>query len=378
MAKKDRSNFSFAGKVIANAEKIKRDQSFSYMILPKDTAVYSPDPGTVKFDIIPYIVTSDNHPDRDDDLQIALPGDAWYKRPFFVHRNVGIDSETVFCLQSVGEKCPICEHYASMKAKGAAETEQGKKDLDAIRQKARNLYWLVPLGARKWDEDLHLMDISHFLFQDLLLDELKEQRDHENFSHPIEGKSLSVRWSKNSFDGRSFAKAERVDFKLRDHEYDWDLVEELPSLDKLIEENVLSYNKLQQLFMSVIDDEEPDEDELQNVPDEELQGGSGRKRKSPLSRKTKSAEAEDEDGSEEEAPARVKKTLGRTRKSEEEEEKPATRKRTVKSKTRKTYGDDTENECPFGHEFGVDTDNFPDCEDCTVWEACNDARKKND
>ena len=37
----------------------------------------------------------------------------------------------------------------------------------------------------------------------------------------------------------------------------------------------------------------------------------------------------------------------------------------------------TDNECPYGHEFGVDTDSFNDCEKCDLWDACNEAKNNN-
>jgi len=31
--------------------------------------------------------------------------------------------------------------------------------------------------------------------------------------------------------------------------------------------------------------------------------------------------------------------------------------------------------CPYGHRFGVDTDNFDDCADCELWDDCIDKKQ---
>ena len=86
MAKKNKVS-SFRGKVSNNGQKEKsRGSSYGYLKLPKGVSVYTPTPGAKeKFDIIPYTVTSPNHPDKDEEIGVAVKGELWYKRPFRVH-----------------------------------------------------------------------------------------------------------------------------------------------------------------------------------------------------------------------------------------------------------------------------------------------------
>ena len=282
-------DFSFKGKVSHNAEKKDREMSFSYLVMPKDIEVYVPDPGTMLLDIIPYFVTDENHPDRDEEYKEALVDDPWYKRPFKIHRSIGPDGDTVVCLSSVGKKCPICEYRSKLKMEiGNKPTDQEKKDLEALRPKDRALYYVVPMDTRNFDEDFHIMDISYHLFQKLLSIEAKEDRDNDEFLHPEEGKSLEIRWDKDSWDNQKFCRAGKINFVKRDHDgYTWDEVEDLPTLDDIILSSVASYKEIQKLFMNV-DDEDYSNEEMADPDKSEEEPTRTRRRSS--SRQTSSKE----------------------------------------------------------------------------------------
>ena len=116
--------FSFKGKVRHNVDKRERERSFSYLLMPSDFEIYIPDPGTINLDIIPYIVTDENHPDRDVDHEEALVDDPWYCRPFKIHRGIGPDQDTVVCLESVGKPCPICDYRKQLAAQGDSSNDE--------------------------------------------------------------------------------------------------------------------------------------------------------------------------------------------------------------------------------------------------------------
>jgi hypothetical protein len=348
-------DFTFKGKVRHNVDKRERERSFSYLLMPSDFEVYIPDPGRIDLDIIPYIVTDENHPDRDDDHGEALVGDPWYCRPFKIHRGIGPDQDTVVCLESVGQKCPVCEYRKQLAAQGDDANEQELKDLKA---KDRMLYYVVPKN-KDWDDDFHIFDISYHNFHNELDAELKEDAAYENFAHPEEGMTLRIRWERSKWGDQKFCKASRIDFVERVDEYTWDEVEDLPSLDDIILKSLRTYDELERLFMGA--DGGDDQDDFGD-PDEKPE----RTRK----RRTRS---EKQDEPEEEKPVEEKKTRTRSRsrkpKDETPEEKPKTRSRSRKPK-------DDDNECPYGHVFGEDLDKFDDCENCSSWDDCHDANKK--
>jgi len=301
---------SFKDKI---AQDVHRQQSagssYGYLSLPRNVSVFTPEPGSrVTLDIIPYRVTSERHPDRDDKMEIAMPGTLWYKRPFKIHRNVGSANESLVCLSTFGKKCPICEYRAKRLKEGA-----DKEETDVMKPSLRNLYVVVPIGHKKFKETLHIFDMSQYLFQNLLNDELEENPDNAIFPELEGGLSLKIRFDSTVI-GKSqpFAEASRIDFIEREEGYEESLLQTVPNLDDMLQE--LSYAELQARFLE--------------LPTEE-DGGA----------------LQDDDEDTPPAPVRTRKPAGKGK------------------------------ECPFGHTFGKDCERKDDCDSCDLWEACYDAMK---
>lgn len=392
---------SFKGKVSANAQKTKNNGAeYGYLKIPKGVSVYQPVPGArEKFDIIPYVVKVDNHPDRDEENDIATKGEIWYKRPFKVHKNVGSGNDAVVCLSSFGEKCPICEYHKKRIKEGAS-----KEELAELKPKTRILYVVMPKGNKKVEEKLHVLDMSSYLFQDLLTEELEENEDYEMFPDLEEGYTLQVRWDDESFKGKSFAKASRIDFKERDEQYDADLCEEAPDLDAMLAH--MPYSKMEELFFGDVTEDDEDEDE-------EPTKKPGKKSVKPP------VEEEEEEDEEEEAGELtwddinsmdatelsevieqygldvdtddfdddlkgLKKAVAveldievpkkPTKIVKKETEKPG--KKEVEKPSKKPGKKETtvEGTCPKGHTWGEDCDEQKDCNTCPLWDACFDAK----
>lgn len=347
MSKKKKS--SFRGKVSRNVEK--QDSaaaSYGYLLLPKGSELFKPVGGSrYNLDFIPYLVTDEHHIDKDDDEGIAMPGDIWYKKPFLIHRNIGASNDTVICPTTFGKKCPICEYRAKMFKEGA-DQEVTK----ALKTSLRNLYLVIPIDDKKYDDKIHLMDISQAMFQELLNEELKEDEDYEVFPDLEEGLTLRVRFDEKSIGKNKFPETSRIDFKERDHEYDEEkMLEKAPNLDEMLK--VHTYSELSTMFFDM---EDPEED------GDEPRKTETRKDKSSKKKKVSDEEQENGDeGDEEETPKRS--TLSRSKKKNKKEDKP---KRSTGSKK----------ECPHGHKFGVDTDNKDECDTCDVWNACIDEKEK--
>lgn len=253
MAKKKVS--AFRGKVQQAAAKASTNESsYGYLSIPKGISFYSPTAGSKeKFDILPYTVTSSKHPDRDAELEIATEGTLWYKRPYRVHRDIGVDKDRYICLTSFGKKCPICEYRAKRAQEGAT-----KEELKAFNSSQRNLYAVVPRGIAKVAEEVHLFDFSDYNFQELINEELLENDAYEVFPDAEEGLTLEVRWNEAVFAGNTFAKAGRIDFRNRKTPLAEELLESVPNLDDLLQE--LTYAELEKIFFEMVDVEEEDED----------------------------------------------------------------------------------------------------------------------
>lgn len=335
----------FRDAVVRNSKKQKSQGSqFGYLKLPKNINIFKESVGRISLDILPYVVKDPRHPDRDEDLEIAVPGSLWYKRPFKIHRSIGPEETTVICPTSVGKKCPICDYAIKLKREGADPEE-----LRALKPSRRNLYYVVPINHKEYDEKPHIWDISQYLFQDKLNEEITEDEDLAVFPDLEEGLTLRLRFSESHFGKNTFAEISRIDFVEREGSYDEEDIEKLPSLDDVLD--IKSYDELESLFFGFETDAEEESEE-----EEEPEEVNFRKRKRKI---VEEEEEEDEPPFEEDE----------QEEPEEEEERPRRRKSGKRKKSSK-------NKCPFGHEFGVDTDEYDDCDECDIWEQCMEEFEK--
>lgn len=356
---KKRKTSRFRGAVSHNARKQQRGAQYGYLNLPKGVPVFKEEPGSrVNLDILPYIVTAENHPDRDDEYGVAITGDFWYRRPFWIHRNIGPENKTVVCPSSIGQKCPICEYRAQMLKDGADWNDDAVR---AIKPSARNLYYVIPKGNKKYEDAPHVWDISQFLFQDKLNEELGESEEYDVFPDLEEGYTLRIRFSEESFGANKFAETSRIDFKEREDSYDESILDDLPSLDDLLE--VMSFKALETIFFGGVAEDEEEKEEK------------------PAKRKRKVAvkEEENEDDEEEEMDEDDDDEEDEED-EEEEEEKPEPKKKPKGSKKTKGKEKQTKKKpskkggstCPHGYNFGEDFEEHDECDECEIWEDCMD------
>ena len=256
---------NFRGKVANDAQRQqKAATSYGHLLLPKDIKMFNPKPGSkVLLDFLPYEVTDPKHPDRNPEQDVAMPGSLWYKRPYKLHRNVGADNDSAVCPTSIKKPCPICEHR-SVRSKAGAD----KEELKAMNASQRNLYVVVPLGEKEYDEKPHIMDIAQFLFQDLLNEELQENEDNEVFPDPEEGKSVKIRFDSTTIAGsKAFATADRIDFVERESQYKESILTKVPNLDEVLK--IYSYEELSAKWFEM--ENEPDGGKLRDVDDDNIE-----------------------------------------------------------------------------------------------------------
>ena len=391
MAKKKKS--SFKGKVGRNVDKQESAaSSYGYLNLPQGVSMFKEEGDTrSNLDILPYIVSDERHMDRDEELDIAVPGGLWYKKPYKVHRNIGPGNDSVVCPTTWGKKCPICEYRQKLFKEGA-EQDVTK----ALKASLRNLYVVIPIGHKKLEEKPHIWDISQYLFQNLLNKELNEDEEYETFPDLEEGWTLKVRFDSVSLGSNKFAETSRIDFKERDEAYEEDILEDIPDLDKVLQ--VHSYAELEKMLFQYEDPDEDDGEEKETRKYKDADDEDEKPRRS--SRKKKDADPEDE---EDEKPTRRS-----TRKKKDEEEEPEEDEKPRRSSRKKkeedtghSHDDDADpdedededekptrstrssrgsskNKCPEGYKFGVDTEDYDECDECELWEACIKAKEKNE
>jgi len=331
----------FKGKVRSNIDKKRAEKKgFGYLDLPEGVEMFKPAAGKLLLDILPYIVTDETHLDRDEESGIAVPGEMWWKKPFKVHKGIGPDEKTVVCPATFGDRCPICEHFNKLNKEGAEWD-----DIKELRAKDRSLYIVIPIDVEEHDEKPYVFDMSYHMFEKHLFEEIETEEENEIFPDLEEGLTLAVRFREKTFGKSKYYETSRIDFKEREASYEEDILEELPNLDELLK--VLSYDELKNMFLEM---EEPEEEDTTEEEDAPVDVKSFRRKKT-----TKVEEEPEEDEPEEKEPEKKTKQT-----------KPST------SKAGKKASDD----CPNGHKFGVDTDDYDECDACDKWDTCIEKKEE--
>ena len=364
MAKQKKS--SFRGKVKQDSQRQGTEGSdYGYLNLGKDVKVYTAKPGSKNnlLDIIPYIVTADNHPDRVEDLGIAMKGDLWYKRPFKIHRDVGSGKDVVVCPRSMGKKCPICEYQDKLRRDGA-----DKETIKALYPKKRNLYVVIPLNSKDHEEVPHIWDMSQYLFQNLLNDEVEEDENNEIFPDLEEGLTLKIRFSSETFgNSKPYAEAKKIEFVERDEAYDEEILDSVPDLDSVLK--VLSYKELELKFFEMDDEDATTDDDFEEAEVEVKKPSRKKKINKP------EPVEDDEDGEEQAPPARKKKQKPEPEPEEDEDEEDEEEEEEAPKSAPKKAGKKSGDKCPHGLRYGVDTDTEDICDPCDLWDKCSDEKE---
>lgn len=348
MAKKA-SKYKFGDKVHKAIEhEESRKQGFGYLKLPEDVNKFQSNTDQNKIDIIPYIVTDENN--LDIEVCGIKVGDPWYRKPFYTHKNVGPNDEIVICPNTIGKKCPICEYVAKKRREGA-EYEELKDDY----RKLRYLYNVIPIDDEDHEEEFHIWDYSDFLFERKLMDEMKKGNVDEEFASPEDGQTLKIRWIEEHFGKNKFGKAGAVD-GIKREPYSEEIIDDAPNLDEVLV--IHSYKKLEGMFLDLDDEDFEGEEENQGKEVEEEVEKTSTRRSYRKGKKEKEPEKENEEEKDEKPKGRRGRSTGRKRKEE-------------------TTSDD---KCPHGYRFGVDTEEYEECENCKIYDDCLDEKlaKKND
>lgn len=362
MREKRKSNFG--GRISQNVKNQKEaNRGFGYINLPEGVKLLKleEDTSRIDLDFLPYEVTDPKHLDRDDKNGLAQVGDLWYRKPFKVHRYVGENNDTVVCLRTFGKPCPICEHREKLIKDGAT-----KDVFKEFYPRSRSLYPVIPIGVKGFKEDITLWDMSDELFQKILNEELAENPDDDNFPNLEDGKTLTLKIRWESIGKNKFPEVRNISFHEREP-YNEDILDDVPKLDELFK--VLSYEELSAKFFDL--DMEDDGGGLKDVDneDEPPQRTRGRSERSERSEK-------------EERPERSSTRQERTTSREDkdtDEDKP-TRSRPSKEEkserpSRERSSSNEKDKCPHGHKFGVDAEDFKECDTCKVWGDCLDAKE---
>lgn len=255
--------------------------------LPEGVELYKPEKGRVEFDILPYKVSVDTHPE-------VKAGVLWYERMYLAHRKVGPEERPwLICPRTIGKKCPICEEYYKL----SRDPDADEDVVAGLKAKERELFNVVLKDGKGV---VQVLDISVWNFGMKLEEEVREG-DEANATFPElkGGKTLKVRWENETIgSGKPFPVASRIDFEDRDEDYDTDALESVVDLDKAM--IILSYEEIEAIFHGA-------DDKPVKAKEDDSDSGDDDKPKRSLRRVTKSEE--DDRGEEEPEPEEEKERI---------------------------------------------------------------------
>ena len=303
-----------------------------------DIVFFKPKKGKNSINIIPYIISSPDHPlVKDKTFKI---GEQDYLMDLWIHRRVGPTEVDALCLKkNYGKACPICEEASKYYDKGMKD--EGKA-LAASRR-----VWYNIIDVNDPDKGLQVFSTSHFLFEHELIEEaLNGDNGDEmvDFADISDGKVIEFRGAEKSLNKNDYLEYKSFKFVDREEALDESLMDDAISFDSLMV--VPTYEELETVLFGGGDEEEapparPSKKKPEIDPDE----------------------SDDEEEEEEEEPKKPAKKVC----PEPEKETP---KKAAPADPAE-YPD-----CPSGYNFGVDTDEYDECVKCKLYKACATASKK--
>ena len=240
--------------------------SGNWFRLPDGVELWEPkEKGKYLIDILPYETTSKCHPNGIE------AGVVWYQYPFKVHHGMGASNKSVICPTSVGQKCPVCEEIARL-------SKEYDKNEDTIKSLRPQRYVAFNILNPDDKDQVVIFAMSVGKFYNALEKELQESDDEDivNFFDVTDsGKTLKVRFSEESYAGKKFLTASKIEFVDRDAMDEDEIFSKVVCLDEMF--NVPDYAALKAIFLEedVVEDSEEEEE-----PEEEVKLRERKKAKS--------------------------------------------------------------------------------------------------
>jgi len=220
-----------------------RGGSSDYLRMPEGVGTFEGKAGTYRLDFMSFIAGKGN--------PRAEAGEAYFERTFFVHKDVGPNSDWHLCLARTYKKpCPVCEYRAKL----SSDPEADEKVIKALAPKERQL-WLVK-DLLNDPDSLLLWNVSYHLFGKQLKDKINnsdEEDGYDYFADPTEGKTMRMALQQSN--NGSWTEVADIEFRSRKRQYDSEIINETPCLDKMLVP--LSYDKFKALYLQT--DEQKDE-----------------------------------------------------------------------------------------------------------------------
>lgn len=324
-----------------------QSSAFDWKKIDHEVKFYKPKEGKNFINIVPYTIKTAAHPlVRSKDMAI---GDQDYVMDVWMHKSLGPGNVDALCpKKTYGKACPVCD--ASSKAYNDGDKETGSN----LRASRRVLYNVVDVADP--DSGVQVFDTSHYLFEKELIEAAREESANGeiiDFADPDDGCTITFRGAKTSIGTREYLEFKAFAFvsPRKVSVVDEDL-EGAVSFDEVLKTHTA--DELSKIMYGG-----DDEDEEAEAP---ARGSRASEAPARTSRRA-APEPEEEEDEEEEEEAPPPARASRRAPANDPDPTPAPSRKSAPKKA-------AAQECPSDHEFGKDNDEFPECNTCTLWDAC--------
>ena len=243
--------------------------------------------GRYYIDIIPFTASSKN-PDVNE-------GEPYFVRTYYVHKGFSEDYKSIVCLRKTFDKpCPLCNFRTKLIAKNP---EQVRSERGAPQTLAEKLYPKTRQLWNVWDRQDKESGVQVFeaaynksfgekiaAYVSASCEEAEaegKESEDEFFADPIDGKTIVVTTTEDTYDGRKFFQPTSITMKDRESPVPTSVLKKAPSLDEILEMNTMSAKDMEAYVNGTLssttaiatdddedEDDEFDEDEFENDEDE--------------------------------------------------------------------------------------------------------------
>lgn len=310
---------------------------------------------TCLIDIVPWIIKTDKYPDKS-----LRPGYEALYLEYGTHRGLGSSNDNICCPKfTYKKKCFGCDESQRL------YDEDQEKEARKMKASRRVAYNIIDLQNR--EKGVQIFRVSRKNFHLALLSEIEIvfQKTGEEISlFREDGYSIEFRATINVWEKIEFFKFSNFEFEKRE-DYSEEILEHTYPLDEMLV--VTPNHEIKQIILNKEEDE----------PDEKKSGNNSksniRKRKEQTNVKDKPKSVED---------MSILELRKHVRQNYpdiiiEKEMQAADLIKAIelnenKSSSKMTEKNNTEETCPFGHDFGADCDEFESCLDCdrAIWQKC--------
>lgn len=316
-------------------------------VIPQNVPKFVMKEGENRVDIIPYRISNQLNPAvRLDGFKL---GDIDYFQHTHTHRGIGVNNNEYLCSNRMfGKPCAICNIQRDYW--DANDRENAKK----LYPFERAIYNVIDLDEP--EKGIQVWEVSYNWVEKKLMElaAMKSKRGQTIVYGDWEiGKTVVFMGSKQKFGGREFIQPDNFTFEEREKPYDESICDKAYPLDQYYV--IPDYSVVENDFLQVGDDSDT------NMPSETPKVEVPKYVEKPLEKVEEAKPSTFEDFLE--ADAKLLESGGVIPPAPE-----PTQKR------RRRESEPTTNKCPFGHRFGNDFDNHPDCLECknTDYDACGD------